>query len=213
MKLNIAKVLVGSLLIISSNTFASTILTFNNPPVIFQDGYGPGDQYVEGDYMLSNAVDPGGHGSVIRFNPFNQNALVPNNGTVHVGTTLFSNPWLQRTDGGAFSLLSLDIAEYSEHVTWITSVSLTGHMQNGETVQATLALDGVFDGIGGVEDFQKYVLNWDKLVRLDFNTDGIAFDNIEVSAVPIPTAVWLFASGLFMLLSFNRTFSNIFRKA
>lgn len=196
--------LIGCLMVISQNSYSSTILTFDNPPVAFQDGYGDGDTYVEDDYSLSSISDPGHSGAFIRLNPDTQAALVPNNGTVHVGTSLFSNPWLRRTDGGAFSLLSLDVAEYSEFVTWPTSVSLTGLKGNGDTLQANLSLDGIFDGSGGVDDFQHYVLNWEDLVRVNFNTDGIAFDNIEVASVPVPAAIWLFISGLVFIRVFGR---------
>ncbi len=160
-------------------------ITFDQTPVDFQDSYGDGALYIEGDYYLSTYSDPSHHGSIIRRNPFTQNALVPNNGTIHLAVTHFANPWLQRFDGGIFDLIGLDIAEYSEFANWNRSVTITGCFEDGSTVNTTLPLDRVFDGFGGIKDFQHYSLNWTGLVRLNFDTTGFSMDNIEVVTPPM----------------------------
>jgi hypothetical protein len=194
------------LLLVSGNSFA-TILTFDDPPVTSQDGYGPGRSYVESEYMLSTVSDPGHHGSFIRFNPEAQSFLTPNNGSVHVGISLFANPWLEKVDGGLFSLISLDIAEYSEYVVK-KSFAISGLKSDGSTVHANLSLDGIFDGAGGIDDFQHYVLNWTDLVRVDFNSYGVAFDNLELTSVPSPATLLLFGTGLIMLLGSRGRYLN-----
>jgi hypothetical protein len=176
-------------------TYANTIITFNTPAVAFQDGYGQGRPYVEGDYCMSTVNTPGNYGSIIRFNPLTQNALVPNNGTVHMGVTLFANPWLQKTDGGPFNLIGLDLAEYSEYTNWVNSVSMVGYRQDGSTLTATLAIDRIFDGYGGVNDFQHYNLNWKNLIRVEFHSTCFSMDNIEVLAVPEPATILLLTLG------------------
>lgn len=65
---------------------------------------------------FSSISDPGHHGSIIRFNPDTQSANVPNKGSIHMGVTYYANPWFQRSDGGEFDLISLELGEYSESV-------------------------------------------------------------------------------------------------
>ncbi len=198
----VVRLLLIGLLLASGSAFG-TVLTFDDPSVSFQSGYGPGSSYIENGFSLSTVNDPGHYGSFIRFNPDAQNALVPNNGSVHVGITAFANPWLQKVDGGLFSLISLDIAEYSEYVNRATLFAISGLKGDGSTVQANLSLDRLFDGAGGIDDFQHYVLNWTDLVRVDFDSVGVSFDNLEVAAVPTPATLLLFSTGLFFLFGFR----------
>ena len=103
-------------------TCQADILDFNNPPVGSQDPYGPGfydppnatgPTYIEDGFRLATTNAPGDYGSIIRFNPFNQQAPVPSDGTVYFGATYYSNPWLDMTNGSAFSISQIDLADYS----------------------------------------------------------------------------------------------------
>ena len=69
---------------------------------------------------------------------------------------------MQRAGAGTFSLFSLDAGEfYAKHLAdhpdaeWI---EITGTQQNGNIVTHTIFLDGIRDGVGGVADFQHFVL-------------------------------------------------------
>ena len=181
-------------------TFAEIVMDFNNPPVDFQDGYGPGMIYSEDGFIINTENEIGHRGSFIRVNPFRQNCLVPNNGSVHVAVTFYANPWLQRADDGLFSLFGLDIGEYSEFCTGQKMLRLTGTQADGTVLVEELAIDGIFDGLGGVEDFQHYDLDWTNLVRVDFETQGVSFDNINLAAVPEPSAILLFIGGTLTFL-------------
>ena len=171
---------------------SATVLNFDNPPVPFQVGYGVNDVYTESGYSLRTI---GGTGAIIRFNPFVQNALVPNNGTVHFGVTYDANPVLTREPRHLFDFQSLDLAEYSEFVP-APLVTLAGITATGETLIRSITLDGIFDGLGGSNDFQHVELAWRKLTRVEFRASGFAFDNLEVRAVPEPTTAGLVAAGL-----------------
>jgi len=185
----------------ASSVSASTVLTFDEPPVAFQDGYSDGDQYTESGYFLSSVSDPGHNGALIRFNPNTQITQVPNNGTVHFGITAFANPWLQRIDNGIFNLVSLDVARYSRATNFVDTARLVGHRADGSQIEAILSLPPLFldEPPGGREDFSNYVLNWDGLVRVDFASFAFAFDNVEVAVVPLPAGIWLFGSALGLL--------------
>lgn len=174
------------LLLVYPAVSSASIITFDVDPPDFQQGYGEGSIYEEGGFFLSTVSDPGRHGSIIRFNPEAQNAAVPNNGSIHMGATLFSNPWLQKPDGGIFSLISLEIAEYSEFVRPPEPLNITGLTAGGQILSANLSIDNIFDGAGGVDDFQFFSFNWNNLIRLDFNNTGFSFDNIHVDSVPVP---------------------------
>ena len=178
MKMRAACAFIAGLFVGYGGPAFAGFLDFDNPPVSFQQAYSDGASYIEDGYAISTVSAPGHFGSVIRFNPYAQSTLVSNNGTVHMGITLFANPWLQKVDGGTFALISLDVAEYSQSVTWPRSFDLTGHRANGSTLTASLPLDRVFDGAGGVDDFQHYTLNWTNLVRVDFTSPGVTFDNL-----------------------------------
>ncbi len=178
---------------------SATMITFDDDPPAFQQAYGEGSIYEEGDYFLSTTSDhPVDSGSIIRFNPDTQSGSVPHNGSIHMGATYFSNPWLQRSDNGAFDLISLEIAEYSEFVQPPVPLNITGLTTEGQVLSANLFIDNIFDGAGGVNDFQFFSLNWSNLVRLDFNDTGFSFDNIHVNSpsVPEPSTIALLGFGL-----------------
>ena len=146
---------------------------------------------------LSLSVQPGEHGSFIRREPSTQSCLVPDNGTIHVGVTLFANVSIRRNDGLPFKLISLDIAEYSDCSTSIESLTLIGNKSDGTSITDELEVDGLFDGNGGIDDFQNYILNWEDIVKLEFYTPvlGFAFDNVALESIPEPTTLMLLGFG------------------
>ena len=91
---------------------------------------------------------------------------------------------LESSSGASFTLSSLDYVG--------VGLELTGYYTNGGTVQTSLiggdwstaVLDSSWQGLQSVEIFSAAV------------PYGSGIDNIVVSAVPIPAAVWLFGSAL-----------------
>ena len=93
---------------------------------------------------------------------------------------------IDRVDGGVFAIHSLDLFLDSNGFT-----DIRGILSNG----AGVSLTGVTVGTG----------DWLNLKRITFSAEGDGFgpgygtvevDNIAVSAVPVPAAVWLFGSAL-----------------
>lgn len=161
-------------------------MDFDEPYISDQWGYGAGVPYVQGEYSLSSSI----LGTGIRFNPFDQLVDVPNNGTIHFGFPGGCDAYLSRIDGQPFTVISLDVAEYS--MCFNSPIPVVGIKQDGTQSSALLEIDGEFDGFGGIDDFQHYFLNWTDIVRLEFHQFGFSLDNIVV--VPDP-CTFLFVLG------------------
>jgi hypothetical protein len=187
-------IVVSILIMVTSPIFGENYtMTFDTTPVAFQEGYGSGQPYIEGDYSLMTTDIGINSGSIIRFNPFTQHARVPNNGTIYMGVSLFAHPVLQRIDGGAFNLIGLDVAHYSEYGMSTEAVSLTGYLESGSTLTQSLPLPT------GSLDFYHYNLNWNNLTCVKFNNDGFGMDNIQISSIPEPATLLLLGlGGLFL---------------
>lgn len=143
---------------------------------------------------------------------------VGENGTQSLGLSLFGgrvdevDPFVQfgfnRPDGLSFALIDIDfLATYVVGGADQGPVFLTGALTGGGTVSSEttaigtggwLAVDSVGFNVTGVAPF--FVLQ-----EFDFEVD-----NIVVSVVPIPAAVWLFASALGLLGFRSRLSSSKF---
>jgi len=122
--------------------------------------------------------------------------------------------------GEVFSLISFDGAELhlDRDAETATSIFVVGNQVNGNVVTTEFILDWVNDGPGPLDDFQNFNLpdTFTNLTSVMFDGVGSAIepqsgwfgmDNVEVSMaspVPVPTAVWLFSSGLIVLIGFAR---------
>ena len=135
------------------------------------------------------------------------------NGTTHIGYESGRGfpITMERVGGGTFSLVSLDAAEfYSAPVPDrpdAQMLTIVGFQQGGGTVSHVVSIDGVYDGPGGVADFEHVVLpgtfvNLRSVVftgmRVANVSGGVALDNIEYRvaapevlpacyAVPLPS--------------------------
>lgn len=111
---------------------------------------------------------------------------------------------MTRNGGGLFDLLSFDFASLFKFVpapgTEVLDVIATA--PGGVTISQSFNYDNIGD------EFQIAMLGsqFSGLQSVLFSSQFIfpAYDNIEVSAVPIPAAVWLFGSGLLGLVGIAR---------
>jgi len=131
-----------------------------------------------------------------------------NNGTNSIGAEAASN--LGRpldfglTGGGAFTLNSVDVAEFwqaSSGLSDFMDVIFTGNQSGGGVLSLTFTLDGIRDGVGGANDFQTVAFaGWTDLLSVtvtgrnvqgafgDYQLDNIVYDSTQ-TAVPEP-ATW-----------------------
>jgi hypothetical protein len=101
---------------------------------------------------------------------------------------------MEISGGGTFDLVGLDYSLYQSGST----MDIIGYAANGGIFNTSLVVP-----IG--RQWQTTVLNWTNLYRVEFEPENQVFnigfiDNVVVSSVvPIPAAVYLFASGLGLL--------------
>lgn len=123
-----------------------------------------------------------------------------NNGsTGAIRFPLLSSVRIQLSDGAAFSLNSVDLAEYNNAVTGIQqTVEFRGLTSGNATVSQSFIIDGLMDGAGGINDFEtvSFSSEFTQLVHVDISSDMFSMDNLKINEIPIPAAAWLFLSGI-----------------
>jgi hypothetical protein len=98
-----------------------------------------------------------------------------------------------------FSLVSIDLAEYSTVVPDPVTVQFTGYHLDGSTVTTSFTTDGIIDGTGPVADFQTFNFNskdWSGLTRVEVPSVGWSMDNL-VFSIPEPTSASLLLAAAF----------------
>ena len=108
---------------------------------------------------------------------------------------------LTANNGGAFSLSSIDLVEVNSGTPYAT-ITFTGASVTLGTVTQSFQLDGN----PGFQTFDFTVPGFDDVTSVSWQNNPLfhEFDNIVVSQVPLPAAVWLFTSGLLGLIGVSR---------
>jgi hypothetical protein len=121
----------------------------------------------------------------------------PDNGTSYLQAGGGSDLMFSHLNGTEFSLVSIDLAEYSTVLPNAVTVSFVGYHPDGSTVTTSFTTDGIIDGTGPLQDFQTFNFgsDWPDWTRVEIPTDGWSLDNLVVS-VPEPAMSPLFALGL-----------------
>ena len=121
------------------------------------------------------------------------------------GTGTFGVTTLTMDGGGAFDLLSIDIAElYSGSGS--ANVTFTGALSGGGTVTQSFTSDGV-SATGNVSSFETVTFSgFNNLVSVNWlqNSPFHQFDNVTVAPVPLPAAFSLLLMSLGGLALFRR---------
>jgi hypothetical protein len=99
-------------------------------------------------------------------------------------------------DGSDFSLVSVDLAEWSTGYPQPVSVHFVGFRRDGTTVTTDLLTDGIMDGTGPLSDFQTLYFGpeFSGVYQVQIPTMVYALDNLVV-AIPEPGAFPLLALG------------------
>ncbi|MPN04148.1 hypothetical protein SDC9_151384 [bioreactor metagenome] len=121
----------------------------------------------------------------------------PDNGTAYVDASLGDSLMFGLDDGSEFSLISVDLAEWSTGYPEPVSVRFVGYKSDGSRVTAQLVTDGIFDGTGPLADFETLYFDsgFTGLTRVHIPTTSWHLDNLVI-AVPEPGTASLILFGL-----------------
>ena len=120
---------------------------------------------------------------------------------------------VRRTSGGLFDALSIDLAEYSDVFRFPTTIQFFGTQVDGTLVSTVFLTDGLFDGPGGIADFQTFSFPTSfknlqsintKTINIDAGDRAFSMDNLRVNPVPEPTAVTLLGFSILVAASIWR---------
>ena len=188
-----------SFLAIKNAFGAIVVLDFNSPLLTNQ-------YFLDGQQIISEPVDvttSGASGDVDIISPPSSYTAGPNNTTPYLHSSIYSSVFINTIEPSHyFDLLSLDIGEYSSYSS-TTSVGISGLKIDGSILSTTVNLDGAFDGVVGIDDFQTIIFDnsWTQLIQVSFDDSDYSLDNIEIDlvTVPLPGALLLFLSGIGLL--------------
>ncbi len=92
------------------------------------------------------------------------------------------------TNGSAFQMVSLDLAEFSTLYQEPLVVRFLGYHPDGSMVTTDFITDGIIDGTGPVADFQTFYFGpeFSGLTRVEIPTYGWSLDNLVVT-IPEPS--------------------------
>lgn len=129
----------------------------------------------------------------------------PQNGTKYVQmSTQFRYPAvLSARDNSLFDLFSIDLGEYSSAYRIPRTSTFTGYTSMGRILTQLFTVDGYFDGLGGLADYETFFFDdrWRSLSRVEFGFvhtfDNISLQTSTTSSVPGPGTLVLVLLGLF----------------
>lgn len=202
MKIRIALLLLGCSSVVA-HCQGTLQISFDGPPI-----QPPGTAYTVTNYIESG----------ISFRPISPSygftrvgeglATRPQDGTAYLSAALGDSLLFSRTDSSLFSLISVDLAEYSTVVSGPATVQFIGYHIDGSRVTSSFTTDGIIDGTGPLADFQTFYFDskdWSGLTHVEIPNSLWSLDNLVV-AVPEPTtaALLLLAALSFGALKWRR---------
>jgi hypothetical protein len=120
----------------------------------------------------------------------------PDNGTAFLQVMRYTTGFRMK-DGSLFNVLSVDLAEYSTAFAVPMEITLRGHRIDSSIVVETFTIDGVIDGAGHVNDFERFVFDNDfrNLKYVEINSATFSMDNLTVETVPEPGTILMLGLG------------------
>jgi hypothetical protein len=124
----------------------------------------------------------------------------PENGTAYLQVGFGGTLSFAFTNGTAFDMVSIDLAEYSTVLSDPTTVQFIGYRHDGTIVTTSFTTDGVIDGTGPLRDFQTFTFgsSFTDLVRVEIPSSPWSLDNLAVSIPEPSTPAVLFLGGLLL---------------
>ncbi len=114
---------------------------------------------------------------------------------------------ISNVNSAAFTLFSIDVAEYSAFFS-TSSVTVVGYKSGGGTISTVFSIDGVIDGTGPQADFETFSFgsDFENLTHAEIQANGYSLDNVagELFIIPEPYAGVLLAAGLLAIYGWTR---------
>lgn len=134
--------------------------------------------------------------------------------SAEAASSLGKSVTMTHAGGSLFNLIGLEVAELwlpGEPLNDFSDVIITGNQSGGGILSTSITLDGIRDGVGGVDDFQWAAIGWTNLISVTItgaNSTGAfgdySIDNINVSLVPEPETYALLLAGLGIVGAYAR---------
>jgi hypothetical protein len=179
------------------------VITFEGPPFLQPNTARIVQEYFESGFVFT-PIDPNAPwaGFVRAATPTTDRGW-PDNGTSYLQADSLSTLKFSTVDTSSFSLLAVDLAEYSTVVPEAVTVHLIGYRPDGSVITTDFTTDGIMDGGGPLADFQTFQFGpaWSGLARVEIPTMGWSLDNLVIS-IPEPSCgalLLLGAAGCWLL--------------
>jgi hypothetical protein len=186
-------------------TFDPIRVTFDGPPAQPPGTAKIVQQYYESG-MAFTPIDPSAPwAGFVRVGSSPRLAGLPDNGTAYLQAGVGSTLKLSFISGSSFSLMGVDLGEYSTVFQEPETVHFVGYRYDGSIVTSDLTTDGIIDGTGPLADFETFHFGpeWNALTRVEIPTFGWSLDNLVVS-IPEPAAGALMGCGGLLLWLLRR---------
>jgi hypothetical protein len=163
-----------------------TRITFDGPPVIAPGTGRVVQQYYESGLSFT-PIDPNAPWAGFVRNGGGRITFYPDNGSAYLQAGVGSTLMFSSISGSLFSLVSVDLAEYSTVVPGAATVHFVGYRHDGSIVTTDLTTDGIIDGTGPLADFQTFYFGpeFSGLDRVEIPSYGWSLDNLVLS-IPEP---------------------------
>ena len=181
------------------------VLRFEGPPFLPPNTDRVVQEYSESGFVFT-PIDPNAPwAGFVRAATPTTDLIWPDNGTSYLQADLTSTLKFSTVAGSSFSLLAVDLAEYSTVVPDAVTVHFIGYRPDGFVITTDFTTDGIMDGTGPLADFQTFQFGpeWSGLTRVEIPTFGWSLDNLVVS-IPEPASGLLVGLGLLGMSLFRR---------
>ena len=116
-------------------------------------------------------------------------SFFPDNGTDYLQAGAGDTLMFSFLNGSAFSLNSVDLAEFSTLYNYPATIQFTGYRLDGTVVNTYLTTDGIVDGTGPLPDFETFSFGpeFSNLQRVEIPSYDWCLDNLVVT-IPEPSS-------------------------
>ncbi|MGI8605491.1 MAG: hypothetical protein ACR2OZ_21155 [Verrucomicrobiales bacterium] len=121
---------------------------------------------------------------------------------------------VRSTSGALFDAVSVDLAEYSDVFRFPATIQFFATQSDGTSISTVFVTDGLFDGPGGIADFQTVSFPssfknlqsvYTKTINIFGGDNAFSMDNLTVNTVPEPNVASMIICGILVIASFRRS--------